>query len=387
MPSPFRLIHTDPESQARLGELTTPHGTIPTPIFMPVGTQATVKGIPSHDLLTLDASIILGNTYHLMLRPGKEIMRHFGGLHRFMQWPRPILTDSGGFQVFSLARLRKISHEGVRFQSHINGAPFFLGPREALEMQRAIGSDIAMVLDVCPPWNASASIMSEAITRTLDWAAQARTLWPELLMQENIDPNAHPRPLLFGIVQGGSDPALRAHCAQSLVDLDFDSYAIGGVSVGEPQDEMYRAVELTIPYLPADKARYAMGLGQPHQIVDLVARGVDMFDCVLPTRMARHGTAYTSCGPINLKRALHARSEAPIDPECSCAVCSRYSRGYIHHLFRAGEMLAHYLTTYHNLHFYLQLMRDIRAALSQGQFSAFRETFTNRYTLSTTEAL
>jgi queuine tRNA-ribosyltransferase len=254
-------------------------------------------------------------------------------------------------------------------------------------MQRTIGSDIAMVLDVCPPWDAPASTMSEAIHRTLDWAAQARSLWPQLLAQENIDSQASPRPLLFGIVQGGSDPALRSHCAQSLVNLDFDGYAIGGVSVGEPQEQMYQAVELTIPHLPIDKARYAMGLGQPHQIVDLVARGVDMFDCVLPTRMARHGTAYTSCGPINLKRALHARSEAPIDPECGCAICSRYSRGYIHHLFRAGEMLAHYLTTYHNLHFYLQLMRNIRAALAQGQFSAFRQAFTNRYCRSTTDAI
>ncbi|MCS7062828.1 MAG: tRNA guanosine(34) transglycosylase Tgt [Methylacidiphilales bacterium] len=380
-PSPFRVITTDRTSQARLGELITPHGTIPTPIFMPVGTQGTVKGIPSHDLLQLNTPIILANTYHLLIRPGKSIIEHFGGLHTFMQWPRPILTDSGGYQVFSLARLRKISCDGVHFQSHVNGAPFFLGPREALEMQRAIGSDIAMVLDVCPPWDAPPIQMREAVMLTLSWAQQARQIWPQLLQKENIEPQSLPRPLLFGIVQGGSNPTLRAHCAQSLVEKDFDSYAIGGVSVGEPQEEMYRAVELTIPHLPPDKARYTMGLGHPHQIVELVARGVDMFDCVLPTRMARHGTAYTSCGPINLKRSVHALSHDPIDPSCACAVCMRYSRGYVHHLFRAGEMLAQYLTTYHNLAFYLELTRKIRETLAQGTFSAFREAFTKTYSV------
>jgi queuine tRNA-ribosyltransferase len=277
----FELLKTDPSSRARLGRLTTAHGVIDTPVYMPVGTQASVKAIDPRELIEMGTQIILGNTYHLSIRPGMGIITQAGGLHRFMNWPHPILTDSGGFQVFSLAKIRKIKPHGVEFRSHLDGSALFLGPKEAMEIQRTLGSDIAMVFDECPAHNCGAKEAKSAVDRTIAWARECRE-----------QPRAHGQ-LVFGIVQGGSDPDLRERCARALVDLNFDGYAIGGVSVGEPEHEMMKAIELTEPFLPANLPRYAMGLGTPAQMVELVARGVDMFDCVLPTRVARNGTAFT----------------------------------------------------------------------------------------------
>src|ERR1700733_1903020 len=285
----FELFKTDSSSKARAGRLTTPHGVVDTPVFMSVGTQASVKALDPRELREMGTQIILGNTYHLNLRPGLDIIRAAGGLHKFMNWPAPILTDSGGFQVFSLAKIRKIKAHGVEFRSHIDGSALFLGPKEAMEIQRTLGSDIAMAFDECPPHDAPAREQKLAVERTIRWAGECRE-----------QPRA-PGQLVFGIVQGGSNPALREECAKALVPLDFDGYAIGGVSVGEPEPEMFKAIELTEPFLPAHKARYAMGLGTPAQLVELVARGVDMFDCVLPTRVARNGTVFTRKGAYILK--------------------------------------------------------------------------------------
>jgi queuine tRNA-ribosyltransferase len=361
----FELLLTDPLSRARRGRLTTAHGPIETPVFMPVGTQGSVKGVSPDELQELGAQIILGNTYHLFLRPGLEILGAFGGLHAFSQWPRSILTDSGGFQVFSLSKLRKITEAGVHFQSHIDGAPCFLGPREAMQIQATLGSDIAMVFDECPPYPCDYDYAARSLERTLRWAAQCK---------EVPTPGAK-----FGIVQGATFPELRRQSAEALVAMNFDGYAIGGVSVGEPETEMLAAVESSEPYLPASKARYAMGLGTPPQMVEMIARGVDMFDCVLPTRVARNGTAYTANGPLNLRNAVHAHSKAPIEEGCPCPACRTFSRAYLRHLLKAGELLGLRLMTLHNLHFYLQLMAQIRNALDQGVFQQFRATFLSRY--------
>lgn len=361
----FELLHQDPHSKARRGRLTTAHGLVETPVFMPVGTQATVKAMHPDELEALGAQIILGNTYHLFLRPGLDILSQFGGLHRFSSWSRPILTDSGGFQVFSLARLRKITEEGVHFQSHIDGAPCFIGPREAMEIQRVLGSDIAMVFDECPPYPCEKEYAANSLERTLKWASVCR--------------QQPTRGAKFGIVQGATFADLRRESAEALVAMDFDGYAVGGVSVGEPEEEMLAAIENSEPFLPVYKPRYAMGLGTPPQMVEMVARGIDMFDCVLPTRVARNGTAYTAEGTLNLKNACHARAQEPIEEGCACPACSRFSRAYIRHLLKAEEILGLRLVTQHNLHFYINLMRRIRESLEQGSFSVFRSGFMGRY--------
>jgi len=365
----FTLQHQD--GSARAGLLTTPHGTIATPVFMPVGTQATVKAMPPWELQSLHTQILLGNTYHLFLRPGLDVIRPFGGLHSFMGWHGPILTDSGGFQVFSLARLRRITEEGVHFQSHIDGAPCFLSPEIAMEIQDTLNSDIAMLFDECPPYPCDHTYAARSWERTLRWAKRCRT-WCD----------AHPDlrgRLHFGIVQGGVYPDLRRESAEALVQLGWDGYAIGGVSVGEPEAEMFKAAEHTTPYLPTHQPRYCMGLGTPPQMLELIARGIDMFDCVLPTRIARNGTAFTRDGTLNLKNAQYRSDPQPIEPGCTCPVCSRFSRAYLRHLIKADEILGLQLVTIHNLHFYLQLLRDARQAILENHFTSFRTTFVERY--------
>ncbi len=361
----FQLLATDPASKARRGRLFTAHGTIETPVFMPVGTQGTVKSVAPWELRELQAQIILGNTYHLFVRPGMEVMRHFGGLHEFSRWDGPILTDSGGFQVFSLARLRKITEEGVHFQNHLDGSPMFLGPREAMEIQAALGSDIAMVFDECPPYPCDHDYAARSLERTLRWAKQCR---------DCETPNQK-----FGIVQGATFADLRRESAEALVQIGFDGYAVGGVSVGEPETEMLAAIESSEPWLPATKPRYAMGLGTPPQMLEMIARGVDMFDCVLPTRIARNGTAFTAAGTVNLKNAEHAFAKGPIEPGCDCPCCRQFDRGYLRHLVKAEEILGLRLITLHNLHFYLNLMTRTRAEIEAGTFGAFRQRFVSGY--------
>jgi len=363
----FELLRTDPRSKARLGRVFTSRGMVDTPAFMPVGTQASVKAIDPRELHEMGAQVVLGNAYHLALRPGLDILRAAGGLHAFMGWSDPILTDSGGFQVFSLARIRKVHMHGVEFRSHVDGSPLFLGPREVMEIQRVLGSDIAMVFDECPAHDAPPKEQRLAIERTIRWARECQN-----------QPRA-PGQQVFAIVQGGADPALREECARALVALDFDGYAIGGVSVGEPEPLMFRAVEAAIPYLPEDKPRYAMGLGTPAQMMELVARGVDLFDCVLPTRVARNGTAFTSKGTFAVKGGAWKSHFAPIEEGCGCFACRRFSRAYIRHLLNVNEILGLRLLSIHNTHFYLQLMRDIRAHLAAGTFESFRREFTTQY--------
>jgi queuine tRNA-ribosyltransferase len=371
----FTLLHTDPETKARRGRLVLPHGVVETPVFMPVGTQGSVKGVSPLELEALDAEIILGNTYHLNLRPGMEVMREFGSLHRFANWRRPILTDSGGFQVFSLAKLRKITEAGVHFQSHIDGSKHFIGPEESMDIQAALGSDIAMLFDECPPYPVSERDAEKSLALTMRWAARCR----EWVTRQEPRTDTGARQLHFGIVQGSGYAALRERAAKELTEMDWDGYAIGGVSVGEPEPEMMHAVESAEPHLPAGKPRYAMGLGTPPQILELIARGVDMFDCVLPTRLARHGTAFTPGGTMNLKNQGYTADKRPIEEGCACYACRGFSRSYIRHLFRAGEILGIRLITLHNLHFYLNLARQARAHIEAGTFAAWRTAFVAGY--------
>ena len=363
----YELLKTSPRSKARLGRLTTTRGVIDMPVFMPVGTQASVKALDLRELNEIGTEILLGNTYHLFLRPGMDIIRKAGGLHRFMNWDKPILTDSGGFQVYSLAKIRKVRDDGVEFQSHLSGETLFLGPKESMAIQRELGSDIAMLFDECPPHGASAADLEAAVKRTLNWAAICAE-----------QPRAEGQ-LYFGIVQGANVPELRQRCAEELVAMDFDGYAIGGVSVGEPEPEMMRAVEITEPHLPADKARYAMGLGTPAQLIELVARGVDMFDCVLPTRVARNGTAYTSRGAINLRASHQKENFGPIEDGCVCFACTHHTRAYLRHLLKAGEILGLRMLSVHNSHFFLEVMRDIRRHLAEGTFDDYLEEFIANY--------
>src|SRR6266480_645270 len=363
----FALLKTDPASKARLGRLTTTHGVVETPVFMSVGTQASVKALDPRELRELGTQIILGNTYHLNIRPGMEIIRAAGGLHRFMNWDLPILTDSGGFQVFSLAKIRKIKPHGVEFRSHLDGSLLFLGPKESMEIQRVLGSDIAMVFDDCPPHTSTARELRAAVERTIRWARECRE-----------QPRAAGQ-LVFGIVQGGSNAALREECAKALVALDFDGYAIGGVSVGEPEPEMMQAVEMTEPFLPANQPRYAMGLGTPAQMVELVARGVDMFDCVLPTRVARNGTAFTRKGTISIKAGFNKSDFGPIEEGCECFACRNFTRAYLRHLLNVGEILGLRMASVHNSYMFLKLMADVRAHIAAGTFSEFRREFVANY--------
>jgi len=363
----FQLLRVAPASRARRGRLQTTRGVIETPVFMPVGTQASVKALDNRELLEMGTQILLGNTYHLNIRPGLDIITQAGGLHRFMNWAGPILTDSGGFQVFSLGKIRKIKEHGVEFRSHLDGSPIFLGPKESMEIQRVLGSDIAMVFDECPPHGAPPEEYSRAVKRTIRWAAECREQ-PRAAGQH-----------VFGIVQGGGDAKLREKCARELVAMDFDGYAIGGVSVGEPEPEMMRAVELTEPHLPEHKARYAMGLGTPAQLVELVARGVDMFDCVLPTRVARNGTAFTSRGTFAIKGGAVKADFGPIEAGCECFACRHHTRAYIRHLLNVNEILGLRLVSIHNSHFFLKVMADIRAHLDAGTFDDFRREFVANY--------
>jgi queuine tRNA-ribosyltransferase len=367
----FEVLATDPTG-ARLGRLTTPHGTIDTPAFMPVGTAATVKGQTQEDLEELGVQILLSNTYHLFLRPGHELIREMGGLHKFMSWPRAILTDSGGFQVFSLSALRKITDEGVTFRSHIDGSEHFLTPEKALEIQIALGSDICMVLDECIEAPSTEPCARQAAARTLDWARRSRDYF-----QRHGDPE---RQMVFGIVQGGTHAELRRQNAAALVDLNFPGYAIGGLAVGESHSVTCEMTQAAASVLPAEKPRYLMGVGKPEQIVDYVALGVDMMDCVLPTRSARHGCLFTSQGRVLIRNAQYARDPRPLDENCGCAVCRRYSRAYLRHLYSTGEFLAVILNTHHNLYFYLDTMREIREAIRFGNLERFRSDLQKRLT-------
>src|SRR5438094_1927163 len=367
----FELLAQDRESKARHGRLTTAHGAIETPAFMPVGTQGSVKAVSPRELRELNAPIILGNTYHLFVRPGLEVIKHFGGLHNFMSWDGPILTDSSWYQMFSRARLRKITEDGVEFQNHIDGARALISPEIAMEIQAALGSDIAMVLDECVPYPCEYDYAAKSAELTMSWAKRCKAVAAHSA--------AATKRLLFGIVQGGTFDDLRRASAQALVQLDFDGYAVGGVSVGEPEEEMMRAVESAEPFLPTHKPRYAMGLGTPPQMLQMIARGMDMFDCVLPTRLARNGTAFTAAGTLNLKNAEFALDIRPIEENCACETCRQFSRGYIRHLIKAEEILGLRLITLHNLHSYLNLMSRARAEIQRGTFDNYRKAFVADY--------
>jgi queuine tRNA-ribosyltransferase len=391
MQKTFELVSQDRESKGRHGRLITTHGIIETPAFMPIGTQGSVKAVSPRELRELNAQIVLGNTYHLFVRPGLDVLKHFGGLHNFMSWDGPILTDSGGFQIFSLVKLRKIIEEGVEFQNHIDGSRAFISPEIAMEIQAAFGSDIAMVLDECVPYPCGYEYAAKSAELTTRWAKRCKASREENAQRST--PNVKHRTeeaivsqlstinsqLLFGIVQGGTFENLRRASAQAIVQLDFDGYAIGGVSVGEPEEKMMRAVESAEPFLPPDKPRYAMGLGTPPQMLEMIARGMDMFDCVLPTRLARNGTAFTAAGTLNLKNAEFVLDKRPIEEACACPACREFTRGYIRHLIKAEEILGLRLITLHNLHFYLSLMSRARSEIEGGAFNQFRKTFVAGY--------
>ncbi|MDK9712109.1 tRNA guanosine(34) transglycosylase Tgt [Acidaminobacter sp.] len=364
----FELIKTCKQSGARLGRLHTPHGVIDTPIFMPVGTQATVKAMTPEELEDMEAQIILSNTYHLFLRPGHELVEKAGGLHKFMNWHHPILTDSGGFQVFSLGDLRKITEEGVEFRSHLDGAKHFLSPERAIEIENALGADIIMAFDECAPYPAERDYVKKSLERTSRWAARCK--------------EAHKKPdqqALFGIVQGGMYPDLRKQSAEEITAIGFPGYAIGGLSVGEPKPMMYEILEQTTPYLPEDKPRYLMGVGSPDDLLEGVLRGVDMFDCVLPTRIARNGTAMTSVGKVVIKNAKYFDDFSPLDPNCGCYTCRNYTKAYLRHLYKADEILSSRLMTYHNLFFLIELMKNVRQAIMHDRLLDFKDEFFLKY--------
>jgi queuine tRNA-ribosyltransferase len=421
MPIKFEILAEDKVTRARAGLLHTPHGVIETPIFMPVGTGGTVKGMTQDALEALGVQILLGNTYHLYLRPGHELIREAGGLHRFMAWPHPILTDSGGFQVMSLKSLGRVTEDGVWFRSHLDGSSHFLSPERAVDIQVALGSDIMMCLDECVEYPASHEALERSVGLTTRWAERAKRAFSRdsglgtrdsghgtrdmtpgtpgsssefpapnsefkitdsgspIPISESRVPSPESRPprvespvpTLFGIVQGGTDKDLRRQSAEALLDLDFEGYAVGGLAVGEPKSEMYDTVQRTADLLPRDRPRYLMGVGTPEDLLEGVARGIDMFDCVMPTRNARNACAFTSEGKVIIKNARYARDERPLDASCACAVCRRYSRRYLRHLFVTGEMLGPILATHHNLHFYLDTMRRIRQSLLFGEFAEF----------------
>jgi queuine tRNA-ribosyltransferase len=367
-PIRFELIKTCRQTGARLGILHTPHGSFETPMFMPVGTLATVKTLSPEELKEMGAGVILSNTYHLWLRPGPDIVKEAGGLHSFMNWDRGILTDSGGFQVFSLSEFRRIEEEGVYFRNHLNGDKLFLSPEKAMEIQNALGSDIMMAFDECPPYPSTYEYMKKSVERTSRWAERCL--------------KAHRRPDeqgLFAIVQGGEFEDLRRQSAQDLVSLDFPGYAVGGLSVGEPKEVMNRVLEFTTPLLPANKPRYLMGVGSPDSLIDGAIRGIDMFDCVLPTRIGRNGTVMTSEGRVVIKNAQYARDFSPLDPNCDCYTCRNYTRAYIRHLIKCEETFGIRLTSYHNVYFLIKLMEQVRQAIREDRLGDFREEFFERY--------
>ncbi len=364
----FELIKEDVRTKARRGKLHTPHGSLETPVFMPVGTAATVKAMRPEQVKDLGARIILSNTYHLYLRPGHEIIREAGGLHRFMNWNGAILTDSGGFQVFSLGDLRKITEEGVTFRSHIDGSLHMFTPEKSIEVQNALGSDIIMAFDECTPYPAEKRYAKESLLRTNRWLIRCKAAHKHTEIQS-----------LFGIMQGGMYRDLRYQSATEIIELDLPGYAIGGLSVGEPKELMYEVLDDCVDYLPKDKPRYLMGVGSPDCLFEGVKRGIDLFDCVLPTRIARNGMAITSCGRIYVKNAEHKRSFIPLDPECDCYTCRNYSRAYLRHLFKANEILSSMLLTNHNLYFLLSLMQKIRTSLDENRFLEYKAEFHNKY--------
>ena len=362
-PMTFDLLKECSDTWARRGTIHTRRGAIETPAFMPVGTQGTVKGMMPEQLKEIGSQIILGNTYHLYLRPGHDRMARFGGLHKFMNWDRPILTDSGGFQVFSLGDLRKIDEEGVRFQSHLDGSKHILTPELSIAIQEALGSDIMMVFDECIPHPSTREYISVSTARSTRWAARCKAARTE------------ESAALFGIVQGGMEEDLRQKSVEGLLEIGFDGYALGGLSVGEPAEVMYQVMDWSLPLLPKDHPRYVMGVGTPENLVEAVSRGADMFDCVMPTRNARNGVLFTRFGKISIKQARFIEDEMPIDPECSCYVCRNYSRAYLRHLYQSNEILSSVLNTTHNLYYYLHLMKRMRDAISEGTFKTFREDF------------
>jgi len=366
-PGTFTIHGTDGESRA--GELVTAHGTIETPIFMPVGTQGTVKSLSPQDLHDFRAQIILGNTYHLYIRPGDEMIARRGGLHKFMNWDGPILTDSGGFQVFSLSALRKLSADGVEFSSHLDGSKHFFSPEKAISIQNNLGSDIMMVLDECVPYGADYDYTRKSLGLTTRWATRCRAAHPQ----------GQNGQLLFGIGQGGFFKDLREESIRQLLDIPFDGYALGGLSVGESKPEMMDILYHSAPLLPADKPRYLMGVGTPLDIIRGIDAGIDMFDCVLPTRNARNGTLFTSMGKVNIKRAEFAEDDRPLDPECGCYTCRNFSRAYLRHLYQAQEILSYRLNTIHNLAFFLQVVTGARQAIAEGTFQAYKARFENVY--------
>ena len=366
----YTVESRDPNCAARTGRLSLPQGEVETPIFMPVGTQATVKAISQEDLREIGAQIILGNAYHLYLRPGTETLEMAGGIHGFMNWDRPVLTDSGGFQVFSLSALNKITPEGVHFQSHLDGSRHFFTPEKAIDNQISIGADIMMCFDDCTAFPVTREKAEKSMRMTHEWAIQCKSRWEE---------RGASKQALFGIVQGSVFEDLRRESAQGLVSLDFPGYAIGGVSVGESKEEMIQAVEWAAPHLPEEKPRYLMGVGPPEDILNAIERGVDMFDCVMPTRNARNGSLFTSTGKVNITNARHARDFGPPDANCACPVCRTYTRSYLHHLYRAKEILSLRLNTLHNLSFMLQLADSARKAIRDGRFLEFKRTFLQSY--------
>ncbi len=366
----FEVTHRDAGSQARAGRLRLPHGVVETPIFMPVGTQASVKALSSEDLRAIHAQIILANAYHLYLRPGVDVLELAGGVHRFMQWDRPVLTDSGGFQIFSLAELNKITEEGAAFQSHIDGSRHFFTPEKDIDIQIGIGADIIMCFDECTEYPAPFDRAEKSMRMTLKWAERCKRHWLGRAAADQA---------LFGIVQGSTHESLRRECAAALVDMDFPGYAIGGVSVGESKAEMAEATGWCTEILPGDKPRYLMGVGTPEDLLAGIELGVDMFDCVMPTRNARNGSLFTSAGRVNIKNAKHVRDFGPLDPACRCPVCQTYSRAYLSHLFRSGEILALRLNTLHNLFFMLELSAQVREAVRDNRFGAFKQSFLQSY--------
>lgn len=363
----YRLIAQDPETGARAGEFVTPHGVIPTPVFMPVGTQATVKAMTPDELRQIDAKIILSNTYHLFLRPGPDLIAKAGGLHKFMNWDRPILTDSGGFQVFSLAGINKVKEDGVEFKSHIDGTKYMMTPELATDIQEKLGSDIAMCFDQCSELPCTREDAEAALDRTLRWAKRCKEYHTRVDQAQ------------FGIVQGALFDDLRARCAKELAEMDFPGYSIGGLSVGESHGEMYNCLDHLMPHMPVNKPRYLMGVGHPANLIEGIARGVDMFDCVLPTRNGRTGTLFTMDGKFNIKNSKYTEDWGPIDPDCDCYACRNFSRAYIRHLYRAGEILSARLCSWHNIHFLVHLVAGARQAIIEGRFPEYRRTFMQRY--------
>ncbi|AGY81281.1 MULTISPECIES: tRNA guanosine(34) transglycosylase Tgt [Carnobacterium] len=371
MPEPaikYRLIKKEKHTGARLGEIITPHGTFPTPMFMPVGTLASVKSLAPEELESMGASIILSNTYHLWLRPGEDIVEEAGGLHKFMNWDKGILTDSGGFQVFSLSDLRRIEEEGVHFRNHLNGSKMFLSPEKAINIQNKLGPDIMMSFDECPPFDESFDYVKKSVERTSRWAERG--------LKAHAKPDSQG---LFGIIQGAGFKELRQQSARDLVSMDFPGYSIGGLSVGEPKESMNKVLEYTTPFIPEDKPRYLMGVGTADSLIDGVMRGVDMFDCVLPTRIARNGTCMTSKGRVVIKNAQYERDFGPLDDKCDCYTCRNYTRAYIRHLIKADETFGLRLTSYHNLYFLLNVMKDVRQAIMDDNLLEYRESFFEEY--------